>query len=274
MHGRLPTLLLGLALVLLAAGCGKERPAPEKEPVASDRPKPAVEEKPPVKEKPPEKVKEVEQPAFTVTAAGLAGQFAADAAKAEKKFAGKLVAVEGLVSTARQNIVKGTGEVTLVGKKGEQLPFEVACTVKKARAGTVGLLSRWQQVRVTGRFVEGGAAKARLDECDYEELTPGTTPTVTAEAVTKEFKADSAAAEKKYKDRDLIVTGTVDELAARNGFWVRLAGTGGLRVSCDVEEDEFQSLKKGDRVRIKGEASIFDTGGLTLVSAFLLPPKG
>jgi hypothetical protein len=41
-----------------------------------------------------------------------------------------------------------------------------------------------------------------------------------------------------------------------------------------VEEDEFKSLKKGDRVRIKGEVGVVNNSGLILVSAFLLPAKG
>jgi hypothetical protein len=271
MHRRLPLPLLALLLGLLAAGCGKEKPAPEKEPIVTSTP--PLKEESPAKDAPAEKVESVERPAFTVTAAGLADQFAADAAKAEKKFAGKIIAVEGAVESARQSIVKGTGEVTLGGKGKGGSSFGVTCQVKKARAGMVGLLSNGQKVRVTGRFVEGGATNARLIECDYEELTPSSTPTVTAEALSKEFKDDSDAAGKKYNNRDLIVRGTVAELVT-DGFWVRLAGTGALHVACVVEEDEFKSLKKGDRVRIKGEVGVVNNSGLILVSAFLLPPKG
>jgi hypothetical protein len=115
----------------------------------------------------------------------------------------------------------------------------------------------------------------RLSDCDYEELTPRSTPTVTAEAVMKEFAADTSAAAKKYLDRDLIVRGTVVDLIATDGsFLAKLAGEGLFRVSCSMDEDEFKTLKKGDKVTIKGEAGIFNQNELTLVSAFLLPGKG
>jgi hypothetical protein len=267
----LPAILLGL--VLLAAGCGKEKEKPAIEP----EPQPAKakdKEKPP----PPETPK-ADEPAFTVSAIAITEECLKDAAGTEKKYKDKFIAVEGTVSLATQNSVRKTGSITLVGhrpppdpKTGVSLPLQVRCAVKPEKAGTVGLLGKGQRVRVKGRFGSVSGGDVTLEKCDYEELTSAITPRRTAEEITKEFLADKEAASKKYLEKEVILSGTISDLSANSGlFKVVLEGTDMARVECNFDhEDEFKTLKKGDKIRIKGEAYLFLGKRLIVNSAFLV----
>jgi hypothetical protein len=272
---RRPLALAILSGLLIASGCRKEVPAPEPESKPESSKDAAAKDKKPESDKDGKKTVEPPRPP-TVTAVALTEAFLTDAKKAEAKYRGKRIAVEGTVATASQNSVKKTGQVVLRGHKtkpDDPLPLAVTGSVKPAAAVRVGLLAKGQKVRLIGRLAEASAGNVTLSDCDYEELTSLATPRVKAEAVIKEFAADKEEAAKKYLDKELIVTGTVEDLVEKNGsFFVRLAGEGKSRVSCTLEEDEFKTLKKGDKVRIKGEAALFDSGELVVNSAFLLPP--
>jgi hypothetical protein len=251
-------LLLGL---LIASGCRKSEPdvktAPEKTPpaVVKAKPEPAPEkEKKPVVEPPK---------ALQVTVDRLMDDFK-DRPKAERKYKGKLLEVEGKVASSK------TGSVTLIGKKpADLLPPEVRCKMSPAFAGKAGLVAKGQTIFVKGRFADFSAGNVTLDDCEYAEPV-ASPPRVTAEALTKAFADDMQAAEKKYLDKDVIVSGTVIDLEEKDGFAVKLAGFDKSRVRCMLDSpDDFKLLKKGDKVTIKGEVTLL-VREVVLTTAFLV----
>jgi hypothetical protein len=271
----IPALLALLGVLLLVPGCGKDRPTdplPEPDskipPVAEKTPKPDA-------AKPPVEPPNTNRPAYTVTAIGVTEEFAKNAAAAEKKYNNKLIEVEGTVSSASQNQVRQEGKVELMGfkeKPDDLIPRKVKCIVKKSLAGRVALLGKGQRVRIKGRFdtIDGG--DVRLNVVEYEELTPSSVPLLTAEALAKAFTEDKSAAAKKYGDKEVIVEGIIVDLVAKDGqFSVKVAGNDNVRLSCTMlHEDEFKTLKKFAKVRIKGEVSLFDSREVIIDSAFLV----
>jgi hypothetical protein len=282
MHPRHPLTLLALLSALLLVGCRKETPIiepgvdpqPSKDATAKDKKTVRDSGK---RETPPK----VDPPPVSVSALALTEAFLTDAKKAEAKYKDKLLAVEGTVASARQNKVQKMGEVTLRGHTpkpdpdtGASLPLQVKCHVKPAVAGRVGLLGKGQRVLVTGRISNVSAGDVTMMDCVFEEQTRANTSRVAAEDISKQYASDKEEAAKKYQDKELIVRGTVEDLIAKDGnFSVKLAGADKVRVACSLEEDEFKTLKKGDKVVIKGEVALFDSGEVVVTSAFLLPPN-
>jgi hypothetical protein len=278
MHERPSSALLTLlAGLLLVHGCDRSKPVgPAAEPGSTKLPV-AIDEKTPKAdaEKTPVESPKADRPAYTMTAIGITEEFVKDRVAAEKKYKDKLLEVEGTVSTASQNKVRQTGSVVLSGykeKRDDPLPRQVVCVVKQPLAGRVGLLGKGQKVRVKGRFHNHDAVAVTLTDAEYEELTPSSVPRLTAEALAQEFSDNKEAAAKKYGDKDVIVEGIVVDLVEKDGQCsVKLAGTDNVRVSCTtLFEDEFKTLKKFAKVRLKGEVSLFDSRELIINSAFLV----
>jgi hypothetical protein len=277
MHERpIPPLLALLAALLLVSGCGKDRPdaaPPAHEPGSTKLP--TVVEKTPKgdTEKTPVEPPKTDRPAFTVTAIGITEEFAKNAASAEKKYAGKLIEVEGTVKSVKQNSVQRNASLYLVGyaKAGEPLAREVNCEIKKALVGPVGLLGKGQKVRIKGKFASASGGNVTLTDAEYEELTPSSVPRRTADALAKEFAQDTNEAVKKYVDKEVIVEGTIADLIDKAGdHSVKLAVSGKIPVSCTLDEDEFKTLKKGDKVKIKGEVDRLPSGEVVILSAYLV----
>jgi hypothetical protein len=268
-------LALLVGVLLLVSSCGKDRPtAPSPEPGSTKLMVTAKESKPEPGKSPVEPPK-AERPAYTVTAVGITEEFAKDRKPAEKKYRNKLIEVEGTVSSASQNRIRQEGKVELMGfkeKPDDLVPRKVKCIVKQSLAGRVGLLGKGQKVRVKGRFdtIDGG--DVCLKDAEYEELTPSSVPLLAAEALAKAFTEDKNEAAKKYGNKEVIVEGIIVDLAEKDGqFSVKLAGNDNVRLSCTMlHEDEFKTLKKFVKVRIKGEVSLFDSREVTIDSAFLV----
>jgi hypothetical protein len=274
MHKRqLAGLLALLWGLLLVPGCGKDRPAPSPEP-SSTKPPVAVDKTPKSNAgKAPVEPPKTDRPAYTVTAIGITEEFAKDRVAAEKKYKDKLIEVEGTVTSVTQNSVRRTADLSLLGSKkpGEALARQVVCEMKKSLVGKVGLLGKGQKVRVKGKLDSESGGNVTLKEVEYEELTPSSVPRVTAQMLAKEFAQDKEAAAKKYGDKEVIVEGTIVDLAEKDrNCSVKLAGSDKLVVTCNVEEDEFKTLKKGEKVRLKGELSLFVSGEVVIVAAYLV----
>jgi tRNA_anti-like len=271
MHVLRISVLPFVVALLIAAGCSKEKPAPEPAP---DKDSTEV-RKTPDKVTPP--VEPVQPPIPTKSAIQLTELLHKDRAKAEKLYLTKVIAVEGAVAAMSRNSVKKTGSVTLMGYRpppdpkaeGESLAFQVKCILKPEALIKVGLLAKKQMVRVTGRFASHSAGDITITDGDLEELTSGILPRLTATAITKKF-IDKDPVVKDYLDKEVVITGTISDLLEKDGgYTVRLAGEGRTRVACALEEDEFKTLKKGDFVTINGEVSEFVSDELIVLLAFL-----
>ena len=119
-----------------------------------------------------------------------------------------------------------------------------------------------------------------LDRCAITEVDKNPTPRVTAEELVEEFAKDPEAAKKKYTEsgfvmKEVIVEGTVagTESKPDNSFhFVDLAGKDGHTVRFTVDKETKDSLKKGDKVTMKGDVSLYDKDKkqLTVNTAFVL----
>lgn len=89
---------------------------------------------------------------------------------------------------------------------------------------------------------------------------------VTAATIIKEFEENELAADSKYKDKSLKVTGVVEKIDADlfdGDKYILQLGAGTdfeiVTVNCnDMSTDELSTINKGDKVTVIGE---FDDGG-------------
>jgi hypothetical protein len=218
---------------------------------------------------------------FKTTADAITKEVIADQKAAEKKYNGKVVEVEGEVSTANKIInPNGFSMKGAKAKPTDAVGVVVICTVPKGAEGKAWRLSSGQRVKLVGTAAVGHAVY--LNDCTVEPLEPATTAKVTAKGLAEEVVKDADAARKKYQTpegypKEIIVEGVVAALEkTKDGFHiVKLAGAGGLTVNCTVDEKDFAALKTGDAVTIKGDFSNYypEDKGVTVNTAFVLPKE-
>jgi hypothetical protein len=103
-----------------------------------------------------------------------------------------------------------------------------------------------------------------VEECTVIELEPSPTMKVTARELAEEFSVDAEAASKKYVSKEayveLMVEGTVAEMIKTKDRLAiaRLGGSAGIHVDCVLTGKEWQEIKKGDKVIIKGDFESFN----------------
>lgn len=258
-----PSVVL-LGIVLLAAGCSKDSPAPTNKDGSGDG----------GKEKTSDKVD------FTLTSEQLAKDYETDSAAANKKYTGKWVEVEGPTQFVLV-LPGGDVNISLVGFKRDPNKFG-GHTVRgippaEEREKLKGLVPG-QKVKLKGKVDRETAGEyIELVPCAIVSIGPDPAIPVTADQLTEAYAKDTKAADAKYKGKWLFVEGVVLELRP-NEASVILAGTGkkdgkALRVSAsypDNRKQDFATLKKGDTARIKGECDGEFLGSITLNSAGLV----
>jgi hypothetical protein len=267
-HSGLGIVLLTSCFVL-AAGCAKKDPmqptsGPSGPTTASDAP--------------------AKDPEIKTTAEAMAKEVIADEKAAAAKYKDKVVEVEGKVFAANR-IIGNNRQITLVGAKKKPtdvLGVDVACIPAAANLDQAWSLGRGQKVKVVGQVVavSAGFGGITLDRCSVTEVDKSPTPTVTADALVGEFAKDPEAAKKKYTESDfvmkeVIVEGTVaDSTSSPDGtfHFVDLEGKNGQTVRFTVNKETKDSLKKGDKVTMKGDVSLYDKDKkqLTVNTAFVL----
>lgn len=218
--------------------------------------------------------------AFKTTADALTKEMIADEKKAEAKYQGKVIEVEGRVETANKFLypngffLQGTKR-----KPTDTTGVMIICNVPKGAEGMVWRLSLGQKVKVVG--TAGIGYSVGLANCTVEPLEPPTTPRVTAKGLAEEVLKDADAARKKYEGpmggpKGIIVEGVVAALETEKRFHiVKLAGAGGVTVNCTVAKKDLEALKAGDAVTIKGDFSGYypDQKEVTVNTAFVLPKE-
>jgi len=283
LHRSVRMSLAGLALVFMVGtlGCGKEAKAPPTS-ANSTASGPSTGPAPSTTGKPVATAK----PDFTLTAESFAKEYLVDAKAAEGKYMGKAVELEGQVESA--NPVINTGlEFFLEGakKSPDDLGVKVRCLPAPAVSSRMPWLGKGQKVKVIGTVgpLQGGLF-VFVGDCQVTELEPSKTPQVTAEQVTADFAKDPEAAKDKYVgkqayEKEILVEGTIADLVKKGDFYlVKLGGANpDLRVSCMIGKLEFDDLKKGQKVRVKGNVAGFGQEDkfkeLKIDSAFLLKDK-
>lgn len=207
---------------------------------------------------------------FQTNAIDLMNEFIKDSKSAEAKYKDKVVELEGKIAYAFE-LPNDPQTVTLRGTKNAPEAFEgpfVVCQPKQKDLNSVWWLGRHQKVRVVGKVTRGTSHQVNLTDCVFEELEPSPTPQVTATELTAEFLKDKKAAKKKYFKgeprqhfQEMIVTGIIKELIHDKkrfaGHSVILQGKDPAVVYCRVGEKNWQTLKKGQSVIVKGNCSGF-----------------
>lgn len=199
--------------------------------------------------------------AVKTTADALTKEVIADENGAKAKYNGKIVEIEGQVSTANK-VINGDGFFLKGARKEptDSLGVLVICNVPSEARGRAWRLGVGQKVKVVGTATI--SVHLYLADCTFEALEPPKTPRVTAKQLVEEMLKDADAAVARYqtpdgRDGDIIVDGIVAELErTKDGErFVKLAGAGDVTVSCFVQESDFKSVKVGDQITIKGDFS-------------------
>lgn len=170
--------------------------------------------------------------------------------------------------------VEISGKVTTIGVD-ELLPdkwgYSVTVTTDQPNSTTLALCfpesqEPWKKVgtgsKVTLRGVHG--VNGALYFCTFTQTKGSPCPVLTADQVLKEFAANPAAAEKKYDDQYVVITGVLKEPFARDdearAHRSSLKVAGKVPFILDNDNGEARSLfkdaKAGDKVTFIGQLDI------------------
>jgi hypothetical protein len=259
--------LLSLCLAGCALTLGCDKPAAPASPSSGERPGGGA------------SPKQAPAAAFKVNAADLAKEFIADPKAALEKYNGKVIEVEGTVAYANKIINNDRGFLLTGAKKNPNdiVGLNISCETVPAQQDKMWWLGQGQKVKVVGEVFNANNFHVSLKDCQFTELEKSPTPSVSAKELAEAFTKDEAAAKEKYRSKDgpneIIVTGVVAGLEEKGGFSsVKLEGAGPVVVSCTVNKKDYDAVKKGDKVTMKGDLSIFDKTDhtITVNTAFLL----
>src|SRR5262249_5169222 len=185
------------------AGCNKEADQPAKAQKTTTDGQPPAKKNGPITEPEP-KTKPSGKPEFTMTAAQLAKEYAADKAAFDKKYVDKLVELEGVVEDPNLGPVGGSRpRVTLDGDKPPQF---VDCRFKPANKNKLAKLTKGQKIKIVGTC-QASFASVVLDDCDLLETGKDVSQAISAAQLTEELRKDKSGTEAKYKGKQLIVEG-------------------------------------------------------------------
>ncbi len=197
------------------------------------------------------------EPAFTLTSEQLAREYHTDRAAAEGKYKDRWLIVEGTLEDF--DLFSSGGVLARVGKSagGPGIRCEF---VPKATARLTDL-TKGQKLKCKGRCVGGGGDFVDLVECELLEVGPDPAIAVSAVRLTRDYAGDDKAADGRYREKVLVVEGTVfGRKDAEQSVEVVLEGFDEkalfpVRVVANAagRKEEFAGLKKGDKVKIKGE---------------------
>jgi hypothetical protein len=223
------------------------------------------------------------EPEFSVTSEALAREYETDSAAADRKYKGKWVLVEGLMD----NVDFLDGDFVVSLKKAAVEPaakpkgYVIHGYFLPSDAKKVSGLTRGQDIQFKGKCDgEQAGGVVELLSCELVVVGPDPSLPVTAAQLTRDYGRDEKAADAKYKDRYVLVEGTVVGLREQDGVpAVLLEGhdeksPAPLRVAATYSagrKDEFAALKKGNKVKVKGECAGRFLGEVSVRYAELVP---
>jgi hypothetical protein len=227
------TVVLALAGVLIpAAGCARESRGVEAPAASADA-----------------------GPVVTLTAEQLAREYETDRAAADGKYKDRCLVLEGPVEDF--DLFPSGRVLARVAGRDSSIRCEF---VPQATARLIDL-TRGQSLKFQGRCAGAAGNLVDLTECQLLEVGPDPAVAVSAVRLTRDYAGDEKAADAKYREKCLVVEGTVRErrecdkaaLVVLEGFDEKALFP--LRVVAKAAErkEEFAGLKKGDRVKVRGE---------------------
>ena len=187
----------------------------------------------------------------------------------DKTFKNKTIIINGEIEKIEKLFPLNDYVVYLVGG--------VHCFFDGSQASTIAVLSPGQQISIRGKASAGtiiNSFNASLHQCkilNADSVPPTPEYTITAQELHKAFKSNELQATDKYKDKMVMVTGTVHstwkDLSNKPiiAFRTYLPMTDGT-VLCIFSEDEIASISKirpGQKISIIGTV---EQGNFYLVS--------
>ena len=203
------------------------------------------------------------EPAFTLTAEQFYKEYEDDRAATQQKYKNKVIELSGTVQTMGHN----AQDDTYLMLKTRNEFAGVLCVA--ADESPWNKVIPGQKVKIKGKFPEM-AFSAALVACVVTEVEKSPVITLTADQLAKEYKADRPAAEKKYQDKYLILTG---ELADRQfnsagAVSIQLKTEGPVKVTCSFtafDKSRVKQLKIGQKVTLVGQYTLnFDEAEVRL----------
>jgi hypothetical protein len=235
---RLTTVALSAALAVTQVGCGGGGDKKGTPPAITDSSKGG----------PPGGFK----PDFTVTSEALAKEFLADAKAAKAKYKAKVIEVSGPVTGLLFEDDKAA--VSLQGAEKDVLGVFFNCTLLGAHRDAGTRLDKGQKVQLVGKFHDASGSVVMLFDCSLKELEPSKIFDVTAAAVAEEFQKDAKAAQKKYNDQWILITGEVIALPTKENYsYVTLKGKDPVNVRVTLAGSAQKQLTKGQTVTLHAE---------------------
>lgn len=214
-------------------------------------------------------------------------EYTADPAAAKKKYAGKILEIQGVVMTADDINSVAHPQIVLRGLPNEK-PFAalVSCMFPLEDAKAVCELIPGQTATVRGQL-KSDTQKVGVPLTNGELVEAGPSPAVriTVEQLAKEYAADKEQTKKKYEEKQMVLEATVLDTRwnERDQCVFTVAGfdVGALEpIRLTIEfgyaglshtENELGSVRRDQVVRIKGEAGFPESKHpFTLYKAILL----
>jgi hypothetical protein len=205
-------------------------------------------------------------PAQSITAEALAKEHQADPKTADALYRGKRLLISGQLEDVEPF---PTGLVVhiagLPSDPAKMFPGRsLRCDFVAAASSKIAGLAKGQRLTFTGKCDGDHGGFVDLLECELLEVGPDPTVRVTAAQLTRDFLTDENTADGRYKDRAVLVEGTVVGLK-EDGGGQRLLLEGHnepspvavrVLVACAAQDrEQLASLKKGDKVRIRGQCA-------------------
>jgi hypothetical protein len=208
--------------------------------------------------------------AIKLTPEEYAAEVKKDEKAAAKKYKGATIELTQTVTGVQRN-ASGDIFVSLPAKSAGILG--VSCFLKDKKV--IGKVVKGQEVTIRGRYPDFQFG-AQLMDCEIAKLGPSPALTYTAEDFAKEYAKDKDAAEKKWKDKTIIVTGLVVETKSNDVGAINIFLKAGdkARVDCGFtafEKDLAGKITPGEKVKLVGEFLDFESTDNQPAIRFCLP---
>jgi predicted Zn finger-like uncharacterized protein len=219
-------------------------------------------------------------PAIEVSGETLGKEYKDDATAADAKYKGKILVVEAKLAAIDLQ-ADGSMNIRLLGfGVGVVGGNQIRCAVPAADQNKVFNCSMNQSIKYRGKCdgLTLNAAFVELLGGKIESTGPDPAVNVSAADLIKAYTAGDKTADEKYKDKPITLTAATVESKTDDAvyFTAGLKGKAQMKIKVSYPFDfkkQFDALKVGDRVKVKGECGglSFDKTYLYMNSAWIAP---
>jgi len=205
-------------------------------------------------------------PDYVLNAKELKKEWKVDSKAAREKYEGKILEITGYVDQVT------SVSVVVCASPNRYSVTEVAhCLAPRDKVNRIQRLGNGQKVKVLTKNISMGIF---VDLISITELEPSNLIETTAEELTKEFEKAPVLAEKKYKDKDLAVSGRIKELKKGElSHQVSLVGANNTSVNF-VAFDDLEKWEGKTNVEVRVSFAAYNSDRRQVeVYGFLMAPK-